>query len=346
MGTAAGRWVIAASVVGSAVAFIDGTVVNAALPAIAADLGADLAGLQWVVTGYLLSLSALLVIGGSLGDRHGRRKVFMLGLAGFAAASMVCAAAPTVGLLVAARLVQGGAAALLLPNSLALISATFASSDRAPAIGAWSGLGGIAGAIGPFLGGFLIGSVSWRAVFFINLPVCVVAGALAARHVPETRDEHATGRLDWLGGATLAAGLVGVVYALIEGPGAAWSAGTVAAGLAGAALLVAFVVIEHVRTEPMVPLALFANRQFSGANLTTVFVYAALGAVFFLVTVHLQTDLGYSPLAAGASFLPLTLVMLAFSARSGRLAQRIGPTVPMTAGPLIMAAGVALLARI
>ena len=170
--------------------------------------------------------------------------------------------------------------------------------------------------------------------------------ALAARHVPETRDEHATGRLDWLGGATLAAGLVGVVYVLIEGPGAAWSAGTVAAGLAGAALLVAFVVIEHVRTEPMVPLALFANRQFSGANITTVFVYAALGAVFFLVTVHLQTDLGYSPLAAGASFIPLTLIMLAFSARSGRLAQRIGPTVPMTAGPLIMAAGVALLARI
>jgi EmrB/QacA subfamily drug resistance transporter len=345
-GTAAGRWAIAASVVGSAVAFIDGTVVNAALPAIAGELDASLSDLQWVVSGYLLSLSALIVIGGALGDRHGRRRMFMIGLAGFAAASMLCAVAPSVLLLVLARIVQGAAAALLLPASLALISSNFAPADRAGAIGAWSGLGGIAGALGPFLGGYLIGAVSWRAVFFINVPVCAVAIVLAARHVPETRDEEATGHIDWFGGATLAAGLAGVVYALIEGPARHWPPVTLAAAAVGAVLLVAFVVVEHLRRHPMVPLTLFANRQFSGANVTTVFVYAALGSAMFLTVVHLQTDLGYTPLAAGAAFLPLTVLMLLFSARAGRLAQRIGPTLPMTLGPFVMAVGVALLGRV
>jgi EmrB/QacA subfamily drug resistance transporter len=346
MGTARGRWVIATSVLGSAVAFIDGTVVNAALPAIARELQADLADLQWVVTGYLLSLSAALVIGGALGDRYGRRRVFMIGLAGFAVASATCALVPSVPLLVAARLVQGAAAALVLPASLALISSAFTPADRAPAIGAWSGLGGVAGAFGPFLGGWLIDSVSWRAVFLINVPVCAVAIALAARHVPETRDEHAGRHLDAPGGAALAGGLAGVVYALIEGPARDWPPVTVAAGLVGVILLAAFVVIEQRVEHPMVPLTLFADRQFAGANVTTVFVYAALGAVLFLVTVHLQMDLGYSALAAGASFLPLTLLMLLFSARSGRLAQRIGPMLPMTLGPLIMAAGILLLVRV
>jgi EmrB/QacA subfamily drug resistance transporter len=346
MGTAAGRWVIATSVLGSAVAFIDGTVVNAALPAIARELHADLPDMQWVVTGYLLTLSALLVIGGALGDRHGRRRVFIIGLGAFAVSSAVCALVPTVPMLVGARLVQGGAAALVLPASLALISSTFARSDRAPAIGAWSGLGGVAGAFGPFLGGWLIDAVSWRAVFLINVPVCAAAIALAVRHVPETRDEQAHGHIDWWGGATLAGGLAGVVYALIEGPARQWPPVTVVAAVAGVALLGAFVVVERTREHPMVPLTLFADRQFAGANVATVFVYAALGAVLFLVTVHLQTDLGYSALAAGASFLPLTLLMLLFSARAGRLAQQIGPAVPMTLGPLVMAAGIALLARV
>jgi EmrB/QacA subfamily drug resistance transporter len=346
MGTAAGRWVIATSVLGSAVAFIDGTVVNAALPAIARELQADLSDMQWVVTGYLLTLSALLVIGGALGDRHGRRRVFMIGLAGFAVSSMTCVLAPTVPMLVASRVVQGGAAALVLPASLALISSSFAPSERAPAIGAWSGLGGVAGALGPFLGGWLIDAVSWRTVFLINLPVCAAAIALAARHVPETRDEHAAGHIDAFGGAALAGGLAGVVYALIEGPSRGWPPATVIAAVAGVVLLVAFVVVEQRSRHPMVPLALFANRQFAGANVATVFVYAALGSVLFLVTVHLQTDLGYSAMAAGASFLPLTLLMLLFSARAGRLAQRIGPAVPMTAGPLVMAVGIVLLARI
>jgi EmrB/QacA subfamily drug resistance transporter len=345
MGTAAGRWVIAASVLGSGIAFIDGTVVNAALPAIARELDADLADLQWIVTGYLLSLSSLLVIGGSLGDRYGRRWAFVAGLGGFAVASAVCTVAPGVGLLVAARVAQGAAAALLIPSSLALISATFAPGDRAPAIGAWSGLGGIAGAIGPFLGGWLIESFSWRAVFLINLPLCVVAAVIALRHVPETRDA-APGRVDALGGATLAAGLAGLVFALIEGPARAWPPVTVVAGVAGALLLVAFAIVERRVIDPMVPLPLFADRQFSGANVTTVFLYAALGVVTFLVVVHLQANLGYSPLEAGAALLPMTVLLLLFSARSGALAQRIGPRLPMTVGPLLAAVGVALFARV
>ncbi len=346
MGTAAGRWVIATSVLGSGIAFIDGTVVNAALPAIGADLGADLAGLQWVVTGYLLTLSAFLVIGGSLGDLRGRRRMFVYGLAAFALTSMVCGVAPSVLTLVLARLVQGGAAALLLPASLAMISSTFVRDDRGAAIGAWSGLGGIAGAVGPFLGGWLIGAVSWRAVFFINLPLCVIAIALAIRHVPDTRDVDADPHLDLAGGLTLAAALGGLVFALIEGPPTRWGAAAIAAGVGGAACLIAFVVVERRAAHPMVPLAIFRSRQFSGANGATLFVYAAIGATTFFLVVYLQTGLGYSPLQAGASLLPITFLMLLFSARSGAVAQRIGPRIPMTVGPVVVAAGVALLTRV
>jgi EmrB/QacA subfamily drug resistance transporter len=345
MGSPTGRWVIATSVLGSGIAFIDGTVVNAALPAIATDLGADLSGLQWVVTGYLLTLSALLVIGGSLGDQRGRRRIFVIGLAGFAATSVVCGLAPTVTLLIVARLVQGCAAALLLPASLAIISSTFAPEDRGAAIGAWSGLGGIAGAIGPFVGGYLIGAVSWRAVFFINVPLCAVAIAMAQRHVPETRDVEADPHLDLVGGVSLAVGLGGLVYALIEGPPTSWGAIAVVAGIVGAAALAAFIIIERRSDHPMVPLHLFAVRQFSGANLTTLFVYAAIGSTMFLVIVHLQTDLGYSALQAGASMLPLTFMMLLLSARSGAVAQRIGPRLPMTIGPVVVGAGVLLFVR-
>lgn len=346
LATPAGRWLVAVCVLGSGIAFIDGTVVNAALPAIAADLDADLADLQWVITGYLLTLSAFVVLGGSLGDRYGRRRVFVLGLGAFALTSLLCAVAPTVTVLIAARLVQGAAAALLLPSSLALISASFAAEDRGAAIGSWSGLGGIAGAIGPFLGGWLIAAVSWRAVFLINVPLCAVAVVLALLHVPETLDDTAPPRLDLAGASTLAAGLGGVVYALIEGPAAGWTAVPVAAGIVGALALVAFVAIERSSSHPMVPLDLFASRQFSGANATTLFVYASLGATTFFVVVYLQTSLGYSPLAAGAAFLPITVFMLAFSARTGALAQRIGPRWPMTVGSLVVAVGVALFVRV
>jgi EmrB/QacA subfamily drug resistance transporter len=346
MGTARGRWVIAAAVLGSGVAFLDGTVVNAALPAISRDLDANLGDLQWVLTGYLLTLGSLLVLGGSLGDRYGRRRIFVVGLAAFAATSLLCAIAPDTGTLIAARCAQGIAAALLVPNSLAMVSASFYVRDRGRAIGAWSGLGGIATALGPFLGGYLIDSVSWRWVFVINLPLSAAAIAIALRHVPESRDEHAGAHLDIVGSVLLTIGLAGVVYALIEGPGGDWTVATVAIGVVGVVALVAFLLVEARIANPMVPLEVFRSEQFSGANAVTFAVYAALGAVTFLLVVHLQTDLGYSALEAGASLLPITACMLLLSARSGALAQRIGPRWPMTIGPLIVALGMALLGRV
>ena len=341
-GTAAGRWVIAAAVLGSGVAFLDGTVVNAALPAISRDLHADLADLQWVVTGYLLTLGSLLVIGGSLGDLFGRRRMFVYGLLGFATASLLCGVAPSTATLIAARCVQGVAAALLVPGSLAIISASFHPDDRAKAIGAWSGLGGIATAFGPFLGGWLIDAVSWRLVFLINLPLVALAVTLALRHVPETSDPEGGHHVDVLGGALLALGLGGVVYALIEGPNTEWSVKTVAIGVVGAALLAAFFVEETRSRRPMVPLSVFRSRQFSGANATTLAVYAALSGAMFFVVVYLQTALGYSAVEAGAAFVPITILMLAFSARAGALAQRIGPRLPMTVGPVVAGTGIAL----
>jgi EmrB/QacA subfamily drug resistance transporter len=341
-GTAAGRWVVAAAVLGSGVAFLDGSVVNAALPAIAADLHTDLAGLQWVLNGYLLMLGSFLVIGGSLGDRFGRRRVLLIGLAAFGAASLLCALAPTTVALVGARCLQGVAAALLVPGSLAIISASFRPEDRGAAIGAWSGLGGVASAVGPFLGGWLIDAVSWRAVFFVNLPLIAVAIVLTVWHVPESFDPDAGHAIDVAGAATLPLGLGGVVYALIEGPANGWGVPEVTTGALGIAALVAFVVIELRSPHPMIALGVFRSRQFSGANLTTFVVYGGIGVTFFLVVVYLQTRLGYSPLSAGASLLPITVFMLLFSARMGALAQRIGPRLPMTIGPVVVGAGIAL----
>lgn len=337
---------ITAAVLGSGVAFLDSTVVNAALPAIARDFHANLADLQWVVTSYLLTLGSLLVIGGSLGDLFGRRRVFVLGLLGFAVTSLVSGVAPSIGTLIAARALQGITAALLIPGSLAIISASFRPADRGAAIGAWSGLAGVATAVGPFLGGFLIDSVSWRLVFLINLPIVAVTVILASRHVPETRDETADRRVDVLGGAVLAAGLAGLVYWLIEGPAVGWTGSAALLGVGGIAALIAFFVVEVRSSHPMVPLNIFRSRQFSGANAVTFVVYGALGAVTFLLVVHLQTDLGYSALEAGAALIPITVLMLAFSARMGALAQRIGPRLPMTIGPIIVGLGTALLARV
>jgi EmrB/QacA subfamily drug resistance transporter len=346
MGTARGRWIVAAAVLGSGVAFLDGTVVNAALPAISRDLHADLGDLQWVLTGYLLTLGSLLVLGGSLGDRYGRRRIFVVGLIGFAATSLLCAIAPDTGTLIAARCVQGVAAALLVPNSLAMVSASFATQDRGRAIGAWSGLGGIATALGPFVGGYLIDSVSWRWVFVINLPVAAAAILIAQRHVPESRDEHAGAHLDVVGSLLLTVGLAGLVYALIEGPGGDWTVATVGLGVVGVLALGAFLLVEGRVANPMVPLSVFRSEQFSGANAVTFAVYAAIGTVTFLLVVHLQTDLGYSALEAGAALLPITACMLLLSARAGALAQRIGPRWPMTLGPIVVAIGMALLGRV
>jgi EmrB/QacA subfamily drug resistance transporter len=343
MGTAQGRWVLTATVLGSGMALLDATVVYVALPRIGTDLGAGFAGLQWIVNGYGLALAALLLLGGSLGDRFGRRRVFMIGIGWFAAASTLCALAPDMGLLVAARVLQGVGAALLTPGSLAIISASFAERDRGPAVGAWSGLGGLAGAVGPLLGGVLIGW-NWRAVFWVNLPVALVVLWVTAVHVPETFDAQAPPGLDLLGTALGVLGLGGITLGCTQ---ADWSAGrrlcVIGAGLVA---LVVLVVAERRSPHPLVPGALFGSRRFLAANLVTLAVYAGLGVLFLLLPVQLQRSAGFSPLLAGAALLPVTAVVLLFSARAGRLARRIGPRLPMTLGPLLAAGGAVLLAPV
>ena len=328
---------LAATVLGSGVAFLDGTVVNVALPAIGRDLDASFAGLQWVLDGYLLTLSALIVLGGSLGDLYGHRRMFVLGLAGFAVASLGCAIAPTTPVLVAARVLQGIAAALMVPESLAIISSAFGEGERGRAIGAWSGLAGVSTAIGPFLGGWLIDAVSWRLVFLINLPLIGVAIWLTRRYVPETRVENCA-RPDVRGAALLTAALALGSFALIER--------VAVAALPAVACLVAFIVVEARVRDPMLPLSLFRSRQFDGGNLTTFAVYAALSGALFLVVLELQTVLGYSALEAGTATLPFTVMMLLLSMPMGALAERVGPRGPMTVGPLLCAAGLVLFGRI
>ena len=341
----AGRWVLTVAVLGSGLAFLDGTVVNVALPDIGRDLNASTSDLQWILNGYLLTLASLILLGGSLGDRHGRRRIFVFGVGLFTAASLLCAIAPTVEMLIFARLLQGIGGALLTPGSLAMIEASFRPGDRARAIGAWSGLGGVAAALGPLVGGYLVDAVSWRAIFLINLPLGIFVMAMAPRHVPETRDPTATGRLDVAGATLVGLGLAGTTYALIEAPNGAGPL-EVVAGVGGVIALVAFLLVERRSANPMMPLDIFASRQFSAANLVTFVVYAALGGFFFLFVAFLQISLGYSPIAAGAASLPVTALMLLFSARSGALAQRIGARIPLTVGPLVIAVGLLLLTTI
>lgn len=344
--SAAGRWLLATAVAGSGMAFLDGTVVNVALPDIGRDFDASTSALQWILNGYLLTLASLILLGGSLGDRFGRRRVFVLGVGLFTAASLLCAIAPSAEMLIFARLLQGIGGALLTPGSLALIEASFRPGDRARAIGAWSGLGGVAGALGPLVGGYLIGAISWRAIFLINLPIGVFVAWAATKHVPETSDPMATGRIDLRGAALAALGLAGTTYALIEAPGQGLSAAVLASGVAGVLALIAFFVAERRTPNPMLPLEIFRSRQFSAANGVTFVVYAALGGVFFLLVSFLQISLGYTPIEAGAASLPVTVLMLLFSARSGALAQRIGARVPLTVGPLVIALGLLWMTRI
>jgi EmrB/QacA subfamily drug resistance transporter len=345
-GSSGGRWVLAVAVLGSGLAFLDGTVVNVALPEIGRDLNASTSSLQWILNGYLLTLASLILLGGSLGDRYGRRRIFTLGASLFTAASLLCAIAPNAELLVVARLLQGIGGALLTPGSLAMIESSFRPGDRARAIGAWSGLGGVATALGPLLGGYLVEAVSWRAIFLINLPIGIFVVAMATRHIPETRDPTAGGPLDVRGAVLAALGLAGTTYALIEGPGQGVSPWIVLAGAGGVVALVAFLLVERRSPNAMMPLSMFSSRQFSAANAVTFVVYAALGGVFFLLVAFLQISLDYSPIAAGAASLPVTALMLSLSARSGALAQRIGPRIPLTLGPLVTAAGMLLMTRI
>jgi EmrB/QacA subfamily drug resistance transporter len=343
--SSAGRWLLAVTIAGSGMAFLDSTVVNVALPKIGEDLNASTSALQWILNGYLLTLASLILLGGSLGDRLGRRRIFQLGVGLFTLASAGCAAAPTVEWLIFARLIQGIGGALLTPGSLAIIEASFRPADRARAIGAWSGLGGVASAVGPLLGGWLIGAISWRAIFLINLPLGVFVAWAASRYVPESKDPTATGKLDLAGAVLAAVGLGGTTYALIEAP-EGMSGLVVAAAVVGVGALVGFFWQEHRNANPMLPLSIFESRQFSAANAVTFVVYAALGVVFFLLVSFLQISMGYTPIEAGSASLPVTALMLVGSARAGELAQRIGPRVPLTLGPLIIAAGMLLMLRI
>ena len=341
----AGRWVVAAAVVGSGLAAVDATVVNVALPTLGQDLHADFAGLQWTITGYTLTLAALILLGGALGDRYGRRRIFIIGTVWFAAAAALCALAPSIEVLVIARGLQGIGGALLTPGSLAIIAASFTEEDRPKAIGAWSGLGGIATAIGPFLGGALVAGPGWRWIFLIDLPLALVVVAIAARHVPESRDPEMVPHLDVPGAVLGVIGLGGLTYGLIAA-GSGWSPGALSSVGLGLVGLIAFAVNERRSPAPMLPPDIFANPQFSAANVVTFLVYAALGCVFFLLVVALQVVAGFSPIAAGTAMLPVTLIMLLLSARAGALAGRIGPRLPMSLGPLVAACGVLLLLRI
>jgi EmrB/QacA subfamily drug resistance transporter len=319
-------------------ASLDATVVNVALPHIARDLDTNVSGLQWVLTGYLLSLASLILLGGALGDRIGRRRVFVIGTVWFAAASALCGAAPNIAVLVAARVLQGVGGALLTPGSLAIIQASFREQDRAKAVGAWSGLIAVAGAIGPFVGGALVDGPGWRWAFLLNVPMAALTIGLTAASVPESRDPHSARHLDIVGCAYAVVGLAASTWALTES--------NLVAGVVGAGALAAFV--WHIRRapDPLVPPALFRVRTFAVINVMTVQLYAAIGVAFFLVAYELQVAAGWTALRSGAAMLPSTLLMMAFSARSGALAQRIGPRPQLIAGPLITGAGFALLARI
>lgn len=333
-----GRWIVAATVLGSSLAMLDGTVVNVALPDIARDLDSGVSGLQWTISGYTLTLASLILLGGALGDRLGRRMVFIWGTVWFALASILCGLAPNIEVLVAARLIQGVGAALLTPGSLALISASIHPDDRGAAIGLWSGLGGVASAVGPLLGGWLVEIAGWRSVFMLNIPLAIVVVWVARKHVPESSDPNAHGRLDLPGAAVVALALGLLTFGFIE---ALW----IFVGL-GVVALAVFVVIELRTKNPLVPPSLFASRLFLAANLVTLAVYAALGGVFFLLILQLQLALNYSPIAAGVATLPITILMLTLSSRTGRMAQRIGPRMPMTIGPLVAAVGLLLMLRI
>jgi EmrB/QacA subfamily drug resistance transporter len=339
------RWTLVAAILGSSMAFVDGTVVNVALPALQQDLNASAFDLQWVIESYALFLASLLLAGGVLGDRFGRRRVLMIGAALFTLASAVCGLSATVGQLIAARAVQGVGAALLVPGSLALISATFPESQRGRAIGTWSAFSGVTTAVGPVIGGYLVEHFSWTWAFFVNLPLGAVLLLICAAKVPESRGAASRGRLDLWGALLATAGLAGVVYAFIEAPRRGWAAGAVmGAGSAGVAALVLFLFVEAKGRAPMLPLNLFRRRGFTGANLLTLLLYAALGGGLYFFPLDLIQVQGYGATAAGAALLPFIAIMFLLSRWAGQLVDRFGARIPLVVGPTIAAAGFALFA--
>ncbi|HEX9017485.1 MAG TPA: MFS transporter [Chloroflexota bacterium] len=340
-----GTWVLAATILGTIMAFVDGFVVNVAIPVLQVDLKANVSDLQWVVDAYALPLGALTVLGGSLGDRYGRRAVFTTGVVVFAVSSAACGLAASAGELIVARAVQGAGAALLVPGSLSIIGSFFTAGDRARAIGTWSGLTSIATALGPVVGGWLVEHISWRAAFFLNVPIAVAVVAISIWRVPESRAARGGGRLDWPGAVTATAGLGILVYGLIRSSEPSADNTTVLASVAsGLALLALFVFVEARAESPMLPLNLFRSTDFSGANLLTLLLYAALGGVLFFLPINLIQVQGYSPTAAGAAFLPFILIMFALGRWSGGLVERYGARRPLTIGPSVAGAGLGMLA--
>ncbi len=326
--------------------FVDATVVNVALPALQADLQATITDVQWVIEAYALFLGALILVGGSLGDQFGRKRVFLAGLVCFTLASIFCGLATSARVLIAGRALQGIGAAFLVPGSLAIISATFGDADRGRAIGTWSGFSAITAAIGPVTGGWLIEHVSWRAVFFLNVPLAVIVVALSLRYMAESRDSSRSARIDWGGAALAVLGLGGVVYGLLEWPphglGHPLVLGALLVGVVSLALLP---LVEHRAQSPMLPLVLFRSRTFALANLLTLLLYAALGVILFLVPMNLIQVQRYPATQAGAALLPLSLIIFAMSRWSGGLVASVGSRLPLTIGPLVAAVGIALLAR-
>lgn len=336
LASAQGRWLVTAMILASGMAFLDGSIVSLALPAIDRELDAGVVGLQWTVNAYTLTLAALILVAGSMGDRLGRRRIFLVGVVWFAAASVLCAAAPSIEVLVAARGLQGIGGALLTPGSLAIISASIDPSDRGRAIGIWAGLSGVTTAIGPLVGGWLVDTVGWRWVFWMNIPLAVAVVVISLRHVPETKGEQ--NRLDFGGAALSLVGLAFLTYGLVAQQ---WTP-----SIAGAAFLVAFVLQQRRTPHALVPLSLFADRVFTAANICTFAIYGAISAGYLLLVLQLQYVSGYSPLEAGLATMPPTILMLLLSGRAGALGQRIGPRWPLTFGPIMMAVGFMMYLRI